>query len=286
MNVFNYNLIFKDEPFLNEKEKTKQLEDIYIMHSSHPFSLPLFHYRSDWLEMNGHQIRYSANKRAGSHFSWSMEIEKTLTLIWESEQRKILYHKYEMYTANKLYYWVLHTFFPLVLEVEEALPILHVSSVEINEKVVLFSACSNGGKSTLASYFMQQGHSLYSDDLLAIQKCGKVYNAIASYPFHRPFRKSESLGWYVENFATVSKPIDAIYFLEQSSPNAKVETIELSGIEKFKTLHKSIFFHFSDLKEAHFFFFTHMAQHVPMYKIMVPFDKKKLSDVYRVIVQM
>lgn len=284
MNVFNYNLIFKDEPFLNEKENAKQLEDIYIVQSSHLSSLPLFHYRSDWLEMNGYQIRYSTYKGEVNHFFWSMEIKNTCILLWESQERKIYYDKYEKYSADTLYYWVLHTFFPLVLEVEDALPILHVSSVEIEGKVVLFSACSNGGKSTLASYFMEQGHTLYSDDILAIQKRGKSYDAIASYPFHRPFRKSETLGVYVENFASNPKPIHAIYYLERSGDNAKIDTIELSGIEKFKALHKSIFFHFSDFKEEHFFFFAQMAQHVPIYKIMIPFDKKRLGDVYDVIV--
>ncbi|MEA2048673.1 MAG: hypothetical protein U9O64_09540 [Campylobacterota bacterium] len=284
MNVFNYNLIFRDEPSLNGEDNPKQLEDIYIMQNSRQSSLEVFHHRSDWIEMNGHQIRYSTYKREGGHFSWSMEIENTLILLWESEQRNIFYQKYEKYSSDKLCYWVLHTFFPLVLEVEESLPILHVSSVEIEGKVVLFSACSNGGKSTLASYFMQQGHSLYSDDILAIQKRGEAYDAIASYPFHRPYRKPETLGVYINNFASNPKPIHAIYYLERAAVSAKVEPIELFGIEKFKALHKSIFFHFSDLKEEHFFFFTQMAQHVPMYKIMIPFEKKRLGDVYDVIV--
>jgi len=290
MNVFNYNLIFKDEPALNKKHRQKQvdlsLEKILVIQSHALDDAYSVTNRSDWLNMHGQKIQYTSFSSQNNSFSWSLEIEDTLFLFWESTQRNIYYIKRVNYTPDKLCYWVLHTFFPLVLEVEKSYPILHVSSVEVNEKVVLFMACSNGGKSTLASYFIKQGHRLFSDDILAVYKDATDYYAIASYPFQRPFRKPESLGWYVENFATKPKPIHALYVLEKSSVNAEVQTVKLCGIEKFKALHKSIFFHFSDMKEEHFFFFTQMAQNIPVYKIIMPSDIQRLGDVYDVIVSM
>ena len=130
-----------------------------------------------------------------------------------------------------------------------------MGSVEIGGKPVVFSAFSFGGKSTMTDYFLQKGHTMLSDDSLAIDKRGNEYYAIASYPFHRPYREFETLGYPVENFATEPKPLHAVYLLEKSEPDAAVEIIELKGIEKFKAFHYSSFIDFSFMKKERFDFF-------------------------------
>jgi hypothetical protein len=218
-------------------------------------------------------------------FSWALEIKDVVTLIWDAKSRNIFYIKGNNYTPKQLRYWIFHTFFPIVLELERTYRILHVGSVEIEGKPVLFSAFSFGGKSTLTDYFIKQGHPLLSDDSLGIDKRNDGYYAIPSYPFHRPYRKLETLGDPVENFATEPKPLHAVYLLEKSEPDAKVEIHELKGIEKFKAFHYSAFINFDFMKKERFEFFTEMAKHVPVYKITIPWDLQRLSEVYDAIVK-
>ena len=111
-----------------------------------------------------------------------------------------------------------------------------------------------------------------------------TYYAIASYPFHRPYRELETLGYPVENFATEPKPLHAVYLLEKSEADAAVEIEELKGIEKFKAFHYSSFIDFSFMKQERFAFFTEMAKHVPVYKVKVPWDLDRLDEVYKAIV--
>jgi hypothetical protein len=95
----------------------------------------------------------------------------------------------------------------------------------------------------------------------------------------------ETLGYPVEHFATESKPLHAVYLLEKSEPDAKVEIIELKGIEKFKAFHYSSFIDFSFMKKERFDFFSQMAKHVPVYQVKVPWDLERLDEVYKKIVE-
>jgi len=207
-----------------------------------------------------------------------------MILIWDAEHRNILYIKQKDYMPKRLYFWVLHTFFPLVLELERTYHLLHVGSVEVVGKAVLFSAFSYGGKSTLTDYFMQNGHAMLTDDSIAIERHGDTYFAISSYPFHRPYRETETLGYRVENFVTDPKPLHTVYLLEKSAPDAAVEITELKGIEKFKAFHYSSFIDFAFMKQERFAFFTEMAKYVAVYKITIPWDMERLDDVYHTII--
>ncbi len=127
---------------------------------------------------------------------------------------------------------------------------------------------------------------MLSDDSIAIDKHGDTYYAIASYPFHRPYRKVETLGYPAENFVTEPKPLHAIYLLEQNEPDAKVEIVEIKGIEKFKTIKYSSFIDFDFMKQRRFIFFAEMAKHIPVYKVKIPWDMERLDEVYNAIVEM
>lgn len=243
---------------------------------------------SDWYLMSGQQVRYYSKvlfEEADENFSWALEIQNVLILIWDAKNQNIHYIKGEHYTPERLRFWVYHTFFPLVLELQRTYRILHVGAVEIEGKPVLFSAFSFGGKSTLTDYFIQKGHTMLSDDSVAIDKHEETYYAIASYPFHRPYREVETLGYPVENFATGPKPLHAVYVLEKAEPDAEVEIEELKGIEKFKAFHYSGFVNFDFMKQERFIFFTQMAKHIPMYKIVIPWDLERLDEVYQSMIR-
>jgi len=241
----------------------------------------------EWFSASEQEVRYHASpfydEKANERSSLALEIKDVVILIWDAEARKIIYIKGKNYTPQRLRFWIFHTFFPIILELEHIYHILHVGSVEVEGKPVLFSAFSFGGKSTLTDYFLQKGHLLLSDDSLGIDKRGDDYYAIPSYPFHRPYRELETLGCYTENFATEPKPLHAAYLLEKSDADAKVEITEVTGIEKFKAFHYSTFIDFSFMKKERFEFFTVMAKFVPVYRVTVPWDMERLNEVYEQI---
>ena len=73
------------------------------------------------------------------------------------------------------------------------------------------------------------------------------FSAAPSHPHHRPYRKMEDLGFFIENFAIDQKPIHVIYELEKEEEDVSIVIAELKGIEKFKSLRYSsemnLFFH-------------------------------------------
>jgi len=286
--IFNHHLIFTDEPELQDTILQNDLERIFIIEKQiFPLS-PTFPLIGTWIPIASGEIRYHSSvffETVERTFSWALEIKDVVTFIWDAKERGIFYVKGKNYTPEHLRYWIFHTFFPLVLELERTYRILHVGAVEIEGKPVLFSAFSFGGKSTITDYFLQQGHPLLSDDSLGIDKREDGYYAVPSYPFHRPYRELETLGYYTENFVTEAKPVYAVYVLDKSGPDSDIEIVELKGIEKFKAFHYSTFINFDFMKRERFEFFTEMAKHVPVFKISYPHDMGKLPDVYKAIVQ-
>lgn len=295
--VFGHRFDFQSEPVLQKEflsfpsdpSQYSENPTIQVVVSSKPSRLDDFPLKTDWFDMSGQKARYHsihAYEETDREFNWALEIKDVVTLIWDAVDKKIIYSKGEYYTPERLRFWIYHTFFPLVLELERKYHILHVGAVEIKGKPVLFSAFSFGGKSTLTDYFIQKGHTMLSDDSMAIDKRGDTYYAIAAYPFHRPYREPETLGYPVKNFATEPKPLYAVYVLEKDEPTAEVKIVELKGIEKFKAFHYSTFIDFSFMKQERFDFFTQMAKHIPVYQVSIPWDLKRLEEVYKAIIDM
>jgi len=287
---------FPDEPILEKEYKTflsnadtySSDRTIVVKESADLPYEELFPNLTQWYPLSGQEGRYRSAlpfKTMIKEFSWALEIQDILTLIWNREAKEIIYIKARNYTPERLRFWIFHTFFPLVLELERMYRLLHVGAVEVAGKPILFSAPSFGGKSTLTDYFIQKGHTLLSDDSLGVEKRDNKYYAVPSYPYHRPYRKPEVLGYPVKNFATEIKPIHAVYLLEKSEPTADVTIEEVKGIEKFKAFHYSNFINFSFMKEERFKYFSEMAKYVPVYSITVPWDMERLDEVYAAIVE-
>jgi len=215
---------------------------------------------------------------------WGLEVQGVLSLAWDAVGRNIYYGKDSGFTPELLRFWIWHTFFPLVLDLERSYKMFHVGGVEIGGGAVLFSAASFGGKSTMTDYFIQKGHALYSDDTLPVRWVGDSYLAYPSFPYHRPYRRVESLGIPVKNFARNPAPIRAIFELRPAAPDAAVEITPVKGVEKFNILHQSHFIRFSYLKHRRFAFALEMAKYVPVYTLTVPWDLNRLDEVYERVV--
>ena len=213
------------------------------------------------------------------------EVKGVVTFYWYSSTKILNYIVQENFTAELLEYWALHIVIPIFFTIEEKYDFLHAGAVEVEGKPVLFVAESFGGKSTITDFFMQQGCMMISDDKVAMCERDGTYFTIPAHPHHRPYRKMEDLGYFVENFSDNPKPIHVIYELEKSEADAKIEIIEIKGVEKFKLLRYASEMNIFFLKPKRFSFLTKIANIVPTYKISVPWDMTRLAEVYGCIVE-
>ncbi len=211
---------------------------------------------------------------------WCFDVEGVVTFYWNSCELTIEYVKAENFTSQLLAYWILHVVLPIFLTIEERCYFLHAGAVEIDEKPVLFVAESFGGKSTMTDFFIKQGHVMVSDDKVAILEKEGKFLAVPSHPHHRPYRKMEDLGIFLNNVSSKPKPILAIYELIRVSPDAPIVIYEIVGIEKFKSLRFSSEINLSFLKKERLADLGRLAAKVPVYKIEVPWDLKRLEEVY------
>ncbi len=247
-----------------------------------------FEYRRELRYMSGRGCYYLTNvpfEEMGAKDDWGLEVTNVLSLVWDSRRRRILYGRDKYFTPKLLQFWIFHTFFPIVLELQKTYKMLHVGSVEIEGQVVLFSAPSFGGKSTMIDFFIHKGHKLFSDDTMAVRKEVGKYIAYPSFPYHRPYRQPEVLGYRVENFAKNPRQIKVLLDLHRVAPDAPVEISIPKGIEKFKAFFYSGFIKFPFMKKERFDYFLEMSQQVPIYKVSVPWDKERLGEVYDAIVK-
>ena len=260
---------------------------IAVCRSPAPICSDMFSIVTEWYDMSGQKARYCANtsfKDADAGFAWALEIRGVMMLLWEPSERTIYYTPKAGYSKARLQFWIYHTFFPMVLELMRRYTVLHVGGVEVAGVPILFSAPSFGGKSTMVDYFVNAGHTLYSDDSLAIEKSDRSYLAVASYPYHRPYRKPEVLGYRVKRFGVIPQPVGALYLLDKQEGYDGIEIVALKGIEKYKAFHHSIFIEFSFRKQERFLFFSEMARHIPVFRIRYPHDMQRLGEVYSKIV--
>lgn len=77
--------------------------------------------------------------------------------------------------------YLLSTILALWLELQGR-RVLHASGIGWRDKTILFMADSTTGKSTLTAYFLQQGASLLSDDLVPIVETPEGFFATPGYP--------------------------------------------------------------------------------------------------------
>jgi len=288
MIAFNFNIIFSTEPSLKDVHYDPALETIRITQLAENTQQSKLEISSDWLDMSGRKAKYWSERefslatQTGS--KWALEIEDIITLYWTIDSHSIYYQAKHQFTPDRLRFWVCHTLLPLKFSLEKRYEMLHVGAVEVAGYPIFFSAESFGGKSTLTDYFIQQGHALYSDDSLAVFPQDDQFYAVASYPFHRPYREPEVLGYPIDNVAHQPNPIHAGYLLEKSPADAAIIIKELNGVEKFKAFHFSGFIDLSFFKSHHFQTRAELAKAIPAYTISIPWELSRLGEVYDKII--
>lgn len=214
---------------------------------------------------------------------WWFDVADVATFGWESGSATLHYHPGKAFTPDHLRYWSLQIVLPLFFTIEETYDFLHAGAVLIAGKPILFTAESFGGKSTLTDYFIRRGHPMVSDDKVALTVKDGLYHAVPSHPHHRPYRKTEDLGYAVDAVAPSPLPIHAIYALERARSDATVKVEELRGVEKFKALRFSSEMNFPFLKPARLQLLASLANTVPLYRVIIPWDIARLNEVYNAI---
>ncbi|WP_041360818.1 hypothetical protein [Methylococcus capsulatus] len=187
-------------------------------------------------------------------------------------------------SLERVRYWLMHYLVPVYLLLDPRFDFLHGSAVDVGGGAVAFLADAMGGKSTLADFFVRQGHALLTDDHLGIVREG-VFLAVPSVPFVRPYREFEDLGNPVERFAAQPLPLRAIYLLELAEGPARIAP--LAGLPVAVALARNrrlmVTNTYMDLAKVRFSRLAELAATVPVAKLRVPRDLSRLPEVYATV---
>jgi hypothetical protein len=217
--------------------------------------------------------------------AWAMYVAGVVDMAWLPSERTIVYTRRNDFSPERLRYWLYHTFLPLLVRTEEIYEILHVGSVDVGGKAVMFAAPTHGGKSTLTDYFLRREHALLSDDTLAVQTRPDGFYAVPAWPFHRPYRKLETLGEPVRRFAQRPLPVATLYGLELSQADDPVRIVPVNGMRKLHIVRNASFIEISFLQRASFAFQSRFAADVRCAVIRVPRALERLEEVYEAILR-
>ncbi len=212
-------------------------------------------------------------------------VEDLLAFSWSAHGDTISYTLFKDGTVTLLNYWLLHVFLPLYFSHQRTYFFFHVGSVLIAHRAVGFLAPCHGGKSTLTDFFLKQGHTLMTDDKLGTFKTQEGIYAVASYPYHRPYRAVEDIGFKVENFAQRPYPLQALYILVHRDADAAVDIKEIKGIEKFKQLRYAAEMNYGVDLSNETAYLADVANSIALYSIDVPWDMNRLDAVYKAIIK-
>lgn len=181
-------------------------------------------------------------------------------------------------------YWVINFVLPVFLLVNGQFEIFHGSAVDIGNGGVAFLAESMGGKSTLANFFIQQGHALLSDEHLVVVRQQR-FCVVPSVPYIRAFRMAEVLGEPVERFGPKPLPLQAIFLLDLGEGPASVVPLTDGGALAALAgkCHLSRKLNFSNFTKERFSRLAELAEAVPIAKLCVPRDLSRLPEVYETV---
>ncbi|NCB12075.1 MAG: hypothetical protein EOM78_10650 [Erysipelotrichia bacterium] len=167
MHLYNYEISF--DKIVNFKEKSKLLKEdkTLLVDNSH---ILLFSNNQDRRVAITSDKPFSDNQ---STQSINFLVEDVVTFSVKKGENTIYYRLYKEGTKELLEYWLIHTFLPILFTMEDIYYFLHAGAVQIDSKPVLFVADSFGGKSTMTDFFIKKGHTMISDDKVAVYEENK-----------------------------------------------------------------------------------------------------------------
>jgi len=214
---------------------------------------------------------------------WCYEVKDILKFFWFGGESKIYYQLDTKGNSSLLAFWFIHLFLPFYLTLEHRFNFFHAAAVKVDKKNLLFLAPSMGGKSTMTSFFIAQGHRLISDDKIATFIENDLFMAHSSHPHLRHYREFENLGKHVPAYQTNCNPIHVFYKLEKNQPDTHVTINEINGVNKFNTILRNYLYMFPFLKKYRLRYLAKALQTVKMFRVQVPWDLKRLDTVHDTI---
>lgn len=183
--------------------------------------------------------------------------------------------------------------------VERGVETLHASAVEVNGRAIAFAGRAGSGKSSLAALLAGRGHRLLTDDVLPVVRRGRgvvAYPALPEIklePDSAPglglnARRLRRFPRYSKRYlaaplATGPRPLAVIYFPRLvKSPRSAVRLRPLSFADAFRTLLGHSFTAALLTRRRlrrQFALFTHLAEHVPARRLLIPRNWKMLDEV-------
>lgn len=186
-----------------------------------------------------------------------------------------------------------------VLLHQRGLLTLHASAVAINGEAVAFIGWKGAGKSTTAAALQARGHTLITDDVLALESAedGDIH-VLPAFPQIKLWPESAAgLGYDpsalpaldesvekralrpVEQFATHPLPLGRIYFLDEGT-ESRIKPI--TGGERFTTLlsqaYAPRFLGSGASTAAYFNKCQRLARHVPLYRLTRAMDFSRMRE--------
>ncbi|QNK59904.1 aldolase [Paenibacillus sp. PAMC21692] len=214
---------------------------------------------------------------------------------------------FENADRDKIRLYLLGSCMGIILMQQRILP-LHGSAIAINGHAYAIVGASGAGKSTLSSYLLEQGHTLLSDDLIAVHTREQEVAPIVmpAYPQQKIWQESmQLLGRSAaglkplferetkfavpvpDAFCDRPLPLAGIFELVKDGNNTNIVPIE--KLERFHTLLRHTFRGFLleplGLMEWHFQTLAEFAGRIDMFRLSRPSVGDSLADLHRFIIQ-
>jgi len=250
----------------------------------------VFKYKTPVAEIHGRitqlytNIPFSSSRTLIERY-WKINIEGLFSFVWGNDSENMIIEYENELDLEKLSFWLLHTIVPIYLMLKQSSLLLHASVVEVNEKVLLFVAPSFGGKSTLADFFIREGHSLLSDDKVRLEHMDENYFVYPSYPYRRPYREFEMLGKHTKYFSDRPLALGSIYFLNYVEPKDDCSIESIRGLHKFEILKNAYLYEPVSMSKIEMGYLMHLVKNSKVYQINMPKDLTRLSEVYDMILE-
>ena len=212
------------------------------------------------------------------------EAENVARFYWRHGERSVYYERLAEGDADRFAFWFIHLFQPLYMTFEELSISFHSGAVEVDGDAIAFIAPSMGGKSTMTDVFLRQGHSLITDDILPVRREGDRVTCAPSFPYHRPFRAPETLGYPTDNYRTDFRRLKALYILEKGDPESRTVIEALHGFRKFEALKElGLVYTFRFMTLTHNRLLGELLNRVNAFRVTRPWDISRIDEVYREI---
>ncbi len=208
---------------------------------------------------------------------------------------------YQLHNVNRnqVEMWFVGVVLSLWLE-KKGVPVIHASSVVVNDCAIAFMNDSTGGKSSLAASLVNSGYQLLTDDALAIKRAGKMFIGQPGYPQMRLWPEIAEL--FMDNieelelvdsdfskrivpvstygfgeFCDVPKSINCIYIPSRQDPKGvgtDVKIIQVSPLDATIELVRNSFLirmlSSIGLQPKRLNFLVDIAKTIPMRRIIYP----------------